>query len=357
MRDHRIGFGLAGLGRISRAHRRGFRQAAADARLVAVCDVDRLLANHTGDELGVRAYADLDEMLEASEVEAVNLALPHNLHSPALEAGKHVLIEKPMAPTAAECSDLIALARAKGLSLGIAENTRFVGAYIEAERILRQGKLGTPRLVRTFIYGSSIVRLGHPPSWKSRASGTIGGTIFDAGPHSFYLLAWLFGDFAQLQATMNRIVGISEVEDHGLVTGRMANGMIFSMEYNFTAEVPWGERLEIYGSEGTLIVASRSADAVISRPDRCRRRSGFKRPLRSARVEEALDRGCRGGFRRRRPQRAATTGIRRRSTLCDQDRGSGLCVDPRGRYCPRRQPKSRVGRARRRNLVGGLASH
>jgi predicted dehydrogenase len=256
--ETRIGFGLIGLGRISRAHLKGLRAAEEHGRVVAVCDRNGDVAHAVAAEVGARAYTDYRELLRDVEVAAVDLALPHNLHHEvaycALEAGKHVLIEKPMAPTERQCADLIDLARWKGVTLSVAENTRFVSAYIEAERLVRQGVLGFPRLVRTFICGSSIVRLSDVTSWKRSVAGTIGGTIFDAGPHSFYLLKWLFGEIESIRAFKNRLVESSEVEDHAVVAGRMKSGAVFTTEYTFTAEVPWGERLEVYGSEGSLIV-------------------------------------------------------------------------------------------------------
>jgi predicted dehydrogenase len=159
-----------------------------------------------------------------------------------------------MAQTTRECDELIELARTKGLTLGVAENTRFVEAYLEAERLLRAGGLGKPRLIRTLICGSAVVRLNDPTSWKSRAAGAIGGAIFDAAPHSIYLLKWLFGEIEHVRASMHKLVPASEVEDHGVLAGRLKCGTPFTTEYTFTAEIPWSERLEIYGSTASLIV-------------------------------------------------------------------------------------------------------
>ena len=165
-----VGFGLIGLGRISAAHRKGLRDAREHARLVAVCDSNRDLACAVAAEHGARAYFDYRDLLADGEVEAVDLPLPHNLHfeiaQAALEAGKHVLLEKPMAPTERQCAALIELAGERGVLVSVAENTRFVRAYIEAARLLRDGSLGAIRFVRTLIYGSSVARLSDLTSWK-----------------------------------------------------------------------------------------------------------------------------------------------------------------------------------------------
>ncbi|MCA9908116.1 MAG: hypothetical protein KC519_05650, partial [Anaerolineae bacterium] len=71
---------------------------------------------------------------------------------------------------------------------------------------------------------------------------------------TFYLLKWLFGELASLQAFHSQLVSISEVEDNAIVIGRMASGTTFTLQFTFTAESPWTERLEIYGTTGALII-------------------------------------------------------------------------------------------------------
>jgi predicted dehydrogenase len=258
MTKKQVGFGVIGLGVISGGHIQGLRDAAGHARIVAVCDKNQDLAERIAFEVGAKAYTDYSELIADPEVAAVDVPLPHNLHyevaEKALRAGKHVLLEKPMAPTSRECAQLIAIARQGNLLFSVAENTPFVPAYIAVRKLLQSGAIGQVRLVRTLISGSEIERLNDVSSWKGRRAGTIGGAIFDAGPHSFYLLKWLFGDIASVQGIVNKVVDASEVEDNAIVAGRMASGAIFTTEYTFTAEIPWGERLEVYGSTGSVIV-------------------------------------------------------------------------------------------------------
>jgi predicted dehydrogenase len=252
-----LGFGVIGLGGISQAHFPGYA-ASPYADVVAVCDIDESVANATAAQLDATAYTHYEDLLNDSRVDAVDVILPHNLHhrvvADALEAGKHVLVEKPLALTYADCTDLISRAEQRRLTLSVAENTRFVKAYLEAERLLASGVLGEIRLVRTLISGSEVKRLRNPSLWKGRRGGSGGGAIIDAGPHSFYLLRWLFGEITVLRGFHDRLIDAAEVEDNGVVAGRLASGALFRSEFTFTAEVPWGERLEIYGSEGALIV-------------------------------------------------------------------------------------------------------
>jgi UDP-N-acetylglucosamine 3-dehydrogenase len=252
-----VGVGLIGLGQISAAHLAGYRSSER-AHVVAVCDMREEIAAELGSELRARSYTDFRELLADEHVDLVDIALPHHLHRPvalaAIEAGKHVLVEKPLAASSAECAAMVEAARAAGVMLGVAENTRFVDAYRLADEMLAEHQLGTIRLVRTFISGSEVRRLSDPTSWKGRIDGTVGGAILDAGAHSFYLLRWLFGPIRWLRADRARFIEASEVEDYGLVNGRLTSGAAFSAEFSFTAERPWGERLEVFGSSGTLII-------------------------------------------------------------------------------------------------------
>ena len=108
--------------------------------------------------------------------------------------------------------------------------------------------------MRTLICGSEVERLTRTDLWKGRRDGSVGGAILDAGPHSFYLLEWLTGPIAEIWASTAKLVDVSQVEDYGIVCGRLAGGCPFTCEFTFTATIPWSERLELYGSEGSLII-------------------------------------------------------------------------------------------------------
>ncbi len=161
---------------------------------MAACDIDAGRVGEVAGRLGVRAYADYRELFGDPEVKAVALLLPHRLHHPAaraaLESGRHVCIEKPLAVSTAECTDLIALARERGLTLSVTQNTRFVTAYVEAEKIIREGGLGELRLVRCLNAGSETQDFLHPgpgDAWRGEKHGI--GALIDVSVHYLYPLA------------------------------------------------------------------------------------------------------------------------------------------------------------------------
>jgi predicted dehydrogenase len=256
-----LGIGIIGLGKVSPAHIEGYLGLPGEAQIVAVCDTDEVVMRSVSSELGVPGFTDHERLLAQPYVAAVVLLLPHLLHHPiavaALESGKHVTIEKPLAISQAQCDELIVGARRRGLVLSVSENSRFVESYLETKRLVDEGWTGPIRLVRAFIYGSALRELALPKgAWKRQSHGF--AAILDAATHFFYVLKWMFGSVASLQTVGRRWAeshGMPEcvVEDGAVVTGTLASGGHFSIEVALSVEVPWGERFEIYGNEGSLI--------------------------------------------------------------------------------------------------------
>jgi predicted dehydrogenase len=256
-----LGIGIIGLGRVSPAHVESYASLPREARVAAVCDTDEVALEAVASRLGVPGFRDYRQLLAHPGVDAVVILLPHLLHHPAalaaLQAGKHVTLEKPMAVTEAECENLIAVARDRGVVLSVSENSRFVESYLRVAQLIEERWTGGVRLVRAFIYGSALQELADPSeTWKREPQGF--AAILDAVAHFFYVFTWMFGQVASLQATARhwaRDHGIPDcaAEDGAIVHGRFAAGGHFTIEVALNVELPWGERLEVYGDDGTVI--------------------------------------------------------------------------------------------------------
>lgn len=273
----RLRVGVIGLGLVSPPHLDGYG-AAEGCELVTVCDLAESKVTAVTSARGVAGTTDYGDILADPDVDAVALLLPHALHHQvaraALEAGKHVCIEKPITVSEAEAEDLIALAAELGLTLAVAENTRYVRAYVEAERMVRSGELGDVRMIRGFIpdqiLGEWADTSDETQAWKREPYGC--GAIMDCGPHMLYLLKWYFGEVETLQAFARGWVPDIDLDNHAVVAGKMASGPLFSMEFCSLTEYPRGERLEIYGSDGTLVIDQvLDPPMVLYRDDRDRR--------------------------------------------------------------------------------------
>ncbi len=257
--DPKLRVGVVGLGLASKPHLDGY-QSAEGCELAAVCDFAERKVAPVAAARRARGTTDYRSILRDPEIDAVVLLLPHTRHYPvgveALEAGKHVCMAKPMTVTAEEADGLIYLAADAGLTLAVAESTRYVRAYIEAERIIRDGELGEIRMVRGFIADQILDEWAdesdETQAWKREPHGC--GAILDCAPHMFDLLTWIFGEVETMQASARGWVPTIPLDNHSVITGRMVSGELFSVEICSLTEYPRGERVEIYGSKGTLII-------------------------------------------------------------------------------------------------------
>jgi UDP-N-acetyl-2-amino-2-deoxyglucuronate dehydrogenase len=253
-----IRVGMVGAGLIAPSHAAGFQEVPDLAQVVAVCDVELEQAETLAAMFDARVYTDYHDLIADPQVELVDLMLPHHLHHAAamtvIQGHKHLLLEKPVAVTYPDSLEICQAADEAGIHFGVAENTRFIRAYVEAARLIREGKLGQTTLVRTFLPANERVRLSSQDFWGKKAAFG-GGALLDSGAHTFYLLKWLFGEVRELVAFTCQIYeSESEVEDNADVRGRLANGAHFLSSFTFTAEIPHSERLEVYGTHGSLVV-------------------------------------------------------------------------------------------------------
>ena len=252
----KIQAGLIGLGAISFAHEAGFSEMGDTCAIVAMCDINNEeVNNRIGMYEGCEGYTRYQDLLNNTNVDLVDITVPHEMHyviaKAAIEKGKHVLVEKPIAVKSEQGAELISLAREKGVKFSVAENTRFVTAYQKAEEILKEGLLGEIWSVRTLIAGSEVYRIKNPNLWHGKSP--YGGVILDSSVHNFYLFKWLFGGVREVLGFASKIVPEGEVEDNGLILGHLANGAEFQLNTSCTMEIPWTERVEIYGSKGGMI--------------------------------------------------------------------------------------------------------
>ena len=266
MRPSKPGVAIVGLGLIARTHATAYRQLADLVDLALVCDIDRAKAVAFAAEFGARPAFSLDEVLADPGIAIVDLILPHHLHVEAaqavLDAGRHLLLEKPVAGSYAESATIVRRAEGSGVQFMVAENTRYAAAYAAVERLLRAGAIGEVVHARTFLRSNEKAHLSLPGYWRTRYA-TGGGLVLDTGAHSFYLLKWLLGEVEELTAFATKVFPLpNEIEDTAEVRGRLRSGALFSSGFTSVSEVPHSERLELYGTTGGILV-DQMADPVV----------------------------------------------------------------------------------------------
>ena len=261
----KVRVGIIGLGAISFAHEAGYNDNGQSSEIVAFCDINQEeLSNRIPMYPDAHFYNRYQDLLADTQIDMVDIIVPHQYHfeiaKAALEANKHVFVEKPITVEYSQGMELISLARNKKMKFGVAENTPFVTAYIKAEEILKQDLLGKIESIRSLIAGSEVGRIKDPNLWHGKKP--YGGVILDSAVHSIYLYKWLFGGIQDVRGFAFKRVPEGEVEDNGLVLGHLHNGADFQMNVSCTFEIPWTERLEIYGSKGGMIIDQLSNPVV-----------------------------------------------------------------------------------------------
>jgi predicted dehydrogenase len=252
----RVGWGLIGCGDIARKRVAPALRDLENCELVSVSRADAARAESFAAEFGARRWhADWRELLSDPEVEAVYVATPVHLHAEqavaAAEAGKHVLCEKPMALTAAECARMNAAAGASGVRLGVAYYRRFYPAVARVGEILRSGEIGAPVFAQMNAFERFEPGPEHPRRWllDKRQSG--GGPMFDFGCHRIEVLLSLFGAPVRVKGMTGNLLFEREVEDTAAALLDFEHGPQAALVVTHAAREP-RDTLEVFGSEGSV---------------------------------------------------------------------------------------------------------
>ena len=187
---------IVGLGRVAKSHLSGMREVPDWVRIAGVVSSDPAKREAAGSELSVpKTYATLAEALRDPEIEAMDLCIPNHLHPEAVlqcvRAGKHVLVEKPMANTTRECHEMIRAADKAGVTLMVGQSRRFYDAVFKSRELLDQGKIGTLISMTALLFAY----LEHPPTawWTSRQK--TGGLMIPLwGNHIIDYVLWMFSE-------------------------------------------------------------------------------------------------------------------------------------------------------------------
>ncbi|HEX5708411.1 MAG TPA: Gfo/Idh/MocA family oxidoreductase, partial [Pyrinomonadaceae bacterium] len=256
----KIRVGVVGCGRVTEARHLPALAETRGAEVVALADTDAARLARVASSFGVaRRFTDYREMLRAVELDAVAVCVPPRLHAEvaldALDAGKHLFVEKPLALSLEECDLLMERARASATVVALVGfNMRWHALVREARALLERDGLGRVKLVRTVL--TSGVRFGAEfPAWRARREEG-GGAIMELGVHHFDLVRFLLGGearevFADWTEDETATVAV-RMEDGAQVVAAFCEGTVESHE------------IEIFGERGRLRVSCYRSDGLES---------------------------------------------------------------------------------------------
>ena len=265
MEEKRMRFGIIGCGRIAPKHAESI-VALPNAELVAVCDSVPEHAQAFADKYGAVPYIDYQEILKRPDIDVVTIATPSGLHAEigiaAAKAGKHVMVEKPMAMTLKTADALIEACRQAGVKLAVIHQNRFNQSVKLMRRALEEGRFGR------LTHGQATVRWNRDDNYYAQAPwrGTKlqdGGVLMNQSIHNIDLLQWMFGPvesvFGYTATNMRKI----EMEDVGAAVIKFKNGAIGLIEAASTI-FPKNieETLNVFGEQGSAIVGGIAVNRI-----------------------------------------------------------------------------------------------
>ena len=257
LQSHRVRVGILGAGNISDTHARA-ASAIPGTRVVAVHGGNMARAEPLAAAYGATAYADLDGFLAHRPMDLVAIGSPSGLHAAqgiaACRQGLHVLVEKPIDITVERADALIAAADAAGVTLGVFFQDHVQPDLVRLHDAVEAGRLGRLLLV------SARVKWYRPPEYygNSRWRGTWaldgGGALMNQGIHTADLLLWLLGPVRRVAARAVTALHRIEVEDTVVATLEFESGAVGTLEATTAAYPGYRRRLELTGTEGTVVV-------------------------------------------------------------------------------------------------------
>ncbi len=249
---------LVGCGKVGGIHARALAELAG-SELAGVCDSDLARAEGLAARLGTRAFDRVESMLAACAPEVVAIATPHPLHAgaavAAMDGGAHVIVEKPLAVTVADCDRMLAAARANGVLLSVISQRRWYTPVLRMKAAIDAGKLGRPVLGVFTMYSWRSAEYYLSDPWRGRWDSEGGGVLVNQSPHMLDLLEWLMGDHAESVCGFwgNLNHPSVEVEDTAVAAVRFRSGGLASITTSLAQKPGIHTKVHIHGSNGASV--------------------------------------------------------------------------------------------------------
>jgi predicted dehydrogenase len=250
-------------------------QQAEGVEIAAICDVNSDRVAKVAAEIGIPgAFTDYKDMLATVKPDLVSVCSPNALHCAmacdALEAGAHVICEKPMCLTYADAERMLATAKAAGRTLTIGHHMRYQPATVKAHEMIQQGALGQVYYVKaSYLRRSGIPGYG---SWFTNRDLAGGGAMMDIGCHMLDLSLWLMGHPKPVSVSASTYAKFGplakglgswgadhfgagsrfDVDDLTTAFVRFADGSTLTIEASWATHGSQGQNLQIFGTEGGL---------------------------------------------------------------------------------------------------------
>jgi len=265
----KVSFGVIGVGGVGRHHIKCMKQID-EVEVIAVADINEQIGRAVAEEFKVEWYKDYTKMIERDDIDAVSICTPHFLHCSmtldCIKAGKHVLVEKPMARTVAECDLMIEEAKRAGVKLGVVFQNRTNPVAMAIKEYIVQGNLGElyRGSLEYFTFRSQAYY--NSGAWRGTWSMEGGGVLINQGIHFIDLFQWFIGlRPKRISAFMNNLLHKIEVEDLASAILEYEGGVQTIMQFS-TIDQPGYTRVTLRGDKALLVYEQGKAKVAVTEP-------------------------------------------------------------------------------------------
>ena len=248
-----MNYGLIGCGGIGWLRAQALNQSEND-HLLTVHDLDESRAYALASRYGCSVESSWNNLIARDDVEAVIVSTPPSLHTEmtiaALNAGKHVLCEKPLARNLDECRQMLDAANKSGMFLATGFNYRFYPSILKARELFDAGLIGELDHIRSY---TGYTAADHNHDWLHDYSVMGGGSLRDNGIHLIDLTTYFLGKAEKVDGmASNSVWGFQGCEDNGFILMRNTNGNVATLQASWTEWQGYKFLIEIYGSRGCI---------------------------------------------------------------------------------------------------------
>ena len=262
----KVKFGILGCGLIGDVHIRALLEVDG-CELFAVCDASSERAEEFGKKHGVKAYSDYLKMLADPEIDAVAICTPSGMHKDqtiaALNANKHVLVEKPMALTSADAKEICDAAEKSDKIVSVIFQMRFTEDLQYLKKVIEEGRLGQLTFCDLYMkYWRDPSYYAASP-WRGTFAMDGGGALMNQGIHGIDLLEYIVGGVKDVQGIVRTLSHRIEVEDTAVAMLEFESGALGTIVASTCAYPGFERRIEIHGDRGYAVLTENSIEKLM----------------------------------------------------------------------------------------------
>lgn len=252
-----LGFGISGWGNIASHHARSISELK-DCKLLAGVSRDEKKLLTMEQEFGMKGYQSFEEMLKHPEINVICICTPSGYHLDhallAAEAGKHLIIEKPLEITVSRAQQIIKTCKENSVKLSCVFQNRFSDDYQKTVKAVREGLLGKLVLGNAYIKWFRDQAYYDGSDWRGTLRGDGGAALINQGIHTIDLLQHVMGPVRSVFGTTRTVSHNIEGEDLGVAILEFENGSLGTIEGSTSIYQGFPEKLEIHGTEGSIVL-------------------------------------------------------------------------------------------------------